>query len=277
MNQNEEIERLKNYDPIADVEKYAGVRVQEDKNLMFLSLGLHMDKSKKIKKLMEETNDVHFGEKMKSYISKLLEHGFSKILEMPFVGSEKREETLYMFFDYERSILLIFDTYSLGGGEPSVNGGSFYYNWSPTTLESKRLASTSSGSFLLDEKREFACFDENFERVYVDFPERPKFGCSPYSRTEYDRVSKEINEIVNNYRVVWTGNHDCREMVFYNIYNMEMHGDFLQKWPKDTWKEISPFHYMDWKTPGLDMDEIAKERLSMLPKRVQEQIGFIAE
>ena len=53
--------------------------------------------------------------------------GFEEALKVDFKGREDIDETLYIYWDAKRGILLCFDTY----GDSGVNGGDFYYNWIP--------------------------------------------------------------------------------------------------------------------------------------------------
>jgi hypothetical protein len=64
-------------------------------------------------------------------IEKVLQHfeqyGFEKVLELPFIGDEDRNEMFYVYFHKKYGILLTFDTFS---GD-HINGGHYYYQWKP--------------------------------------------------------------------------------------------------------------------------------------------------
>lgn len=65
---------------------------------------------------------------------------------------------------------------------------------------------------------------------------------------------------------VWSGDHDCREAIKFNIGRLLENGRFVKEWKE------APFlwllHYMDTKKEGYDYKKINKERLSKLPEQV---------
>lgn len=285
MNYNEEIEKVTNLDPLKEAEQFTGRSYKDDDSTSALGFFLQSEKSKKMDMLMDQTDDTKFRETVSDYINKIVSHGFVKVLEMPFINESDIAEKFYMFFDFDRSILLKFDTYTwkddgswAKAGKkvppPNVNGGDFYYNWSP--LKNQQKIGTSSGGFAFDNKK-IILLNDDLEIVKdVIIPQSLKYKCvmsEEYSKM-FNKREQEIEEIYSKYRFVWEGSHDCREAVFFNISRLEKNGDFLQIWLENSWSRIYPFHYMDWKNEGFDCDATRIERLKMLPKEVKEKINF---
>lgn len=289
MNYNEEIEKLSNLDPLKEAEKITGRSYKEDDQTSSFGFFLQMEKSKKMNHLMDQTDDTKFNETASDYINKIVSHGFVKVLEQPFINRDGITEKFYMFFDFDRNILLKFDTHTWGDDgswaksgksvpPPGVNGGDFYYNWSPLKNQPKR--GTSSGGFVFNrnsKNRELVLLNDDLEIVEnVFIPEKIEYKCSMTDeyREYYEKRNREIEEEYSKYRFVWEGSHDCREAVFFKINQLDKNGDFLKFWLKDSWNNIYPFHYMDWKDDNFNSDETRIERLKLLPKEVKERINF---
>lgn len=79
--------------------------------------------------------------KISEYLKWLNEIGFKEALKIDFVGHEKRNEAMYIFWCAKYGILLRFDTYS-----GDLNGGQYYYNWLPKDID-KGYEFVSSGGF----------------------------------------------------------------------------------------------------------------------------------
>lgn len=70
-----------------------------------------------------------WGMDIKDVLSRVEEFGFKQVLDVPFMNDDNTtQEHLYVYFHYQYGILLEFDTYGGNG----VNGGNYYYQWSPT-------------------------------------------------------------------------------------------------------------------------------------------------
>lgn len=70
---------------------------------------------------------------------------------------------------------------------------------------------------------------------------------------------------------VWTGDHDAREALIFNIGRLRENGDLVAPWVKRPFVWL--LHYMDTEVEGYDSDAINADRISRLPEWVQEFIG----
>lgn len=68
----------------------------------------------------------------------------------------------------------------------------------------------------------------------------------------------------------WVGDHDAREALIHHMDALKAEGKFLNPWRKAPFMWL--LHYMDSKVEGYDYESINKERIAMLPKKIQEAI-----
>jgi len=274
------IDGLQGFDPIKEAEEFAKkTGIKDDKAVDGLGLHNHMIKCHEMREMMDFTDDTKFSETSEEYIRKITDFGFEKVYEEDFSYKDEgdngpfiKKEKYFIFFHYDYSILLDFDTY-----DGNRNGGNLYYNWSPNEMFDKSR-STSSGMYLDGQ------FTKNF--VSVEIPKR--IGPEPRWKTgmewkEFDEISELWWEIYTNWfkkenlRTVWRGNHDCREAVKHNINKMLENGVFLKKWKYNP--ILSLCHHHDWKDEratdysGDYTNNLTEKRIEKLPKRVQNKIG----
>lgn len=70
---------------------------------------------------------------------------------------------------------------------------------------------------------------------------------------------------------VWSGDHDCREALIFNLEQLRANGEFINPWVDTPW--LWMLHYMDTKIEGYDHKAITAERVAMLPDEVRRAIG----
>ena len=74
-------------------------------------------------------------------------------------------------------------------------------------------------------------------------------------------------------RLIWVGDHDCREALRLKVNRLRKHGRFMPKWGK------APFlwlmHHQDIKAKDYDYEALNKARIAKLPEWVQEMIGEV--
>jgi hypothetical protein len=262
-----EIKELQDSDPLWDAEKITGKSYKESKATKALGFLMHLEKGNKMRELMESTDDTKFSETVEEYIRKITDFGFEQILKEDFQakgwGDDLTDNSLYIFWHKEYSILLKFDTFNGSG----VNGGNFYYNWIPNDRGGN--AFTSSGGYeTLDMKPDFSG-ELKFEE------ERPVWGDLPYE--EFKKLGDAHWERLNSFREenglikIWSGDHDCREAVKNNINLLAQNGRFMKKWFK------APFlwlcHYEETKGK-YDYEKINQSRIDKFPKYVREAMGL---
>jgi hypothetical protein len=233
-------------DPIADADKLVrkaqedGVKfldAQHDANL--LGLMFHLDKSKALEGMLAITEDTVFSMNVKDYIKIIQKEGFRELLRIPFESHHKhkngtrQKESLFIFWHDETGILLKFDTFGRYDEKEGtgVNGGNFYYNWSPIRDDSGAMV---------------------------------KGAC------------RAISSGTSTDSGIWYGDHDCREALRFNIRRLKNFGKFVTPWVKRPFMWLC--HHMDHHDENgqnkvFDYEAINQERISMLPKDVQEKIS----
>lgn len=278
----DDLKKLLNYDSLAEAEKITGVSYKGDDTTTGLGMLLMWDNAEKKEKILSAQDDTLFSETESEYLRKVMDFGFEILSKEGFKSTgwkdEEIKEQFYIMFHREYSIFLVWDTF-----RGHRNGGKMYYNWSP---KEDSLRCTSSGSYVGRGKREaFSCsfnadftpFEPTEESTAIAIRE-PKWA-DKVSYEEYNKrynlwrldVHKFIKE--HNLIRVWSGDHDCREAIKFNIKEMVENGTFLKKWiqPPFLWL----LHYEDTKVPGYSYVDITNERISRLPVDIQEIIHGI--
>jgi hypothetical protein len=279
------VKKLIDTDPLLEAEKLTGKSYKNDKSTSMLGLAIQMEKSKKVNEILTSLDDTKFSNTEPDYIRKITDFGFESALVIPFINDKGVTERLHVFFHPRLSILLVFDTFTWDDDgswakagksvpPPSVNGGKFYYNWSPKQHLKNRGEFTSSGGFISKREDRFCTmYDENFnviDQSNLDLPE--ELDVSKHGWDAVKERDKEIHEALGKipHRKVWVGDHDCREAVKMNITNMIDNGTFLTKWKERPFMWL--LHYMDTKVEGYDYKQIIEDRIAMLPDHVREAI-----
>lgn len=293
-NQNNDFKRaaakkLIQTDALAKAEEITGSSYKNDELTGMLGLIISAQKNAITTKLLEELDDTTFSNRESDYLRKMQDFGFDIVLTIPFNNKEGIEERFYVLFHRRLGILLQFDTFTWSDDgswakagkqvpPPSVNGGKFYYNWSPNS-KTNRNGLTSSGGFMSKREDRFCTmFDNNLNEIdqnTLNIPAEVDFFSS--TKEERDENRKLIDEALSkvSYRMVWVGDHDCREAVKTNILGLIDNGVFLPKWKKRPFLWL--LHYMDTKTEGYDYEAITNERIAMLPEDVRKAITPDAE
>jgi len=275
---SKEIDTLKKIDPLAEAEKFAEELGIEKKDVQALGFFAHIEKCKVMNHLMDITDDTKFNNTLKDYTRKIEDFGFVKVYEKAFyildrdTGKRKRDRH-FIYFHYEYSILLNFDTYR----NESVNGGTFYYNWSPNDVEAKRVC-TSSGCMIEGQ------YDDDFDCIEIpsNIGPEPKWKMKD---TDY-KSFREKNDmwwdmywkwlIDNKYRWIWRGSHDAREGVKHKIKALTDDGMFVKKWKVNPINSLCNHGDWDRKRNGEGaIDKLTVKRFKMLPQDVQNAIGDI--
>lgn len=212
--------------------------------------------------------DTRLHNELNRYIDIIEIMNFKQVLCIPF-ESEGKKENLFVYYHYENGILLVFDTY----GENSVNGGHLYYNWMSSSRDFYRY--TSSGSCVSHSKKSFGHYwlDENTPFHLSDELQlqEPKDLDFDKIETWKDLALKEVIE--KDAKIIYSGYHDCRESLIWNIERLEQNGTFVPKWKKNPFLWL--LHHKDTKDENYDYKQINKERIAMLPKEIQDNLGYV--
>jgi hypothetical protein len=140
-NPDPEIHDVLHFDLLDAVETLTSKPYQESQGL---SLAMFLAHNENKKDTLLALDDTLLVDKLDRYLRIIKEEGFVCISNRPFIGdayAHKKQETFFVFYHYQKGILLSFDTY----GEDSINGGHIYYNWKPDSKCFKPHRYTSSG------------------------------------------------------------------------------------------------------------------------------------
>ena len=139
MTNRKKIDSALNFDALDFAEKLTNKSYKEDDLTSSLGLGLFLKNNSKKKKLLEDSGDTTFSNKISDYIRVIESMGFELILKDPFLNEDDIEENFYVFWNYEHGVMIRFDSFTYrddgsfknGVPEPSVNSCNMFYNWIP--------------------------------------------------------------------------------------------------------------------------------------------------
>lgn len=226
------------FDPIAEAEKLTGQPCSGAFDTTSL-VGLELMGIKRaaLDESLSATDDTTFSNKLDNYQRIIGEEGFEKMLTIPFVNARWNErgntaETYYIYFHPRDAILLSFDTF---GGD-QVNGGKFYYNWSPSKF-------TEAGT--------------------------PDFDRRITSSGHYTVANADQR------KYIWCGDHDCREALRFNIRQLRLNGTFLNPWFEPQSLLWLLHHGDTYELEKMDksLDQLVSERIAMLPAPTRKAIA----
>lgn len=282
--EHEKILQLGKIDPLHEAELLTGKSYKEDDQTSWLGFALQREKSKQLEQLLKSIGDTTFSNKLSDYLKIVTAFGFEIIYQNQFV-CEGRNEQHFILWHKELSILLNFDTFSWESGELNVNSGNFYYNWSPH-CGNWGSGVTSSGVFVSEkDASHLTMWDNDFSKTYYipAYPQIPKWDKISYEQFKNLKapIEKQQEEMWNKAirdgkRVVWCGNHDCREALITNIKALYENGIFLTKWKECAFPWLT--NYSDHKNgkrhyPFTDLYEKTKSIIKTFPDFVKEAIG----
>lgn len=280
----ENILKTQKFDALSEAEKITGKSYKESESTSSLGFLLHILKGQEMKQMLSKADDTQFSNTVKDYLRITGNFGFEVVYKEPFM-SDRCEENLYVLFQKELGILICFDTFTWGDSkEVNVNGGNMYYNWSPNSLNMRHL--TSSGSFYFAEKdSHMTLFEKDLITRYKieNYPKSAEWS-SELSYEEFkainDPINKEQKELFDlavkcGKRFLWIGSHDCREGIITTIKSMFENGKFFRVWHECPFNWITNYmeHKNDTKYPFEKYCELTKQRISKMPKYVQDCIN----
>ena len=234
------------------------------------------------KENLEEAQDTKLQNGVETYLNTAKDIGFKVVLKEPFISDENVEDFFFILFHYDYSILLCFDTFTWGDDgswkngppPPTVNGGSFFYNWSPNN-SSSRGKYTSSGQYVCerDYYTHVKLFNKNMKEIYptkriVLIEKKGNKNVHLVSRKQLEDFYEKNHKTS---RLIWVGDHDCRQNLRYNIDNLIKNGNFLKHWVE------VPFLWLIHHGDGVDSNnndykEINEKRIKKLPIEIQKRI-----
>lgn len=239
------LEEALKFDALASAEKITGKSYKDDKTTEQLGMVMHITAADAKRKILRTVDDTTLSHDAFDYLRIAKEEGFEIVLEEEFV-SQEFADSLYVLW-HPDGILLKFDTY---WNHKTINGGHFWYNWRPKP-GIERWRYTSSGHMVIENRQENS------------------------SDEEWSRAEKEN-------RLVWVGDHDCREALRFHLRQLRENGEFVKPWV------AAPFiwltHYwdkslvedeQDYRAFGEMADRKTLERFLKLPSQVREQVTVI--
>lgn len=280
--EHQQINNLLKVDPLGEAEKISGHSYKNDDATTMLGWAIQMQKATALESLLHSIGDTTFSNKLSGYLQIVTEFGFEIIYKAPFIIDGRNEEH-HILWHNDLGILLNFDTFSWGKEEPSVNGGNFYYNWSPN---GERDGLTSSGHFYSEKDAlHLTLFDKALNPYYIpNYPVKPTWEGN-LSWEQYKALVKPIENEQDalwdkasseGYRTIWIGDHDCREAIITKIKSLFENGLFLTKWKECPFPWLT--NYSDHKKdnshyPFTSLYEKTKSIIKTFPMHIQEAIG----
>lgn len=280
-----DILELKKLDPLSLAEDLSGRSYKKDKATSSLGFFLHIKKGEQMREMLSKAGDTQFSNTVSDYLRITGDFGFEVVYKEPF-DTERGEENLYVLFQKELGILIEFDTDTWEPEkEPNVNGGNMYYNWSPNNLNERGNLTSSGQFYFVNKDKHMTLFEKDLMTRYEipDYPESIKWDLE-LSYKEFDAIEEPISKkqdemfkaaLDSGKRFLWIGGHDCREAIITTIKAMFENGVFFPVWQDCPFPWLTNYmeHKQDIKYPFNEFREITKERISKMPKHVQDCIG----
>jgi len=272
--ETENVKAMLSFDSLQEAEKITGKSYKDDKITGSLGMLMHIDHETKKSQMLKKMGDTTFSMTSGNYIAIVEALGFELIFKESFLTNDIQEWIL-IFWQKKNSILLRMDTF-----RGDRNSATIYYNWSPNP-DIKDFSCTSSGGMAKHRalKEPELCY--YFNPDYTPFLFTGKMTPKPKwdLKQDWSEFNSQYEEWIKPFedqmkttdcRRVWSGDHDAREALVFNISQLEKNGEFLNKWVE------APFlwllHHGDTKLSEYDFEEINKERLTRFPDEVYECI-----
>lgn len=148
---DERLKEILSFDPLSQAERISGNNYKEDESTMMMGFMMDMIHEENKEATLKSLDDTTFNNDLNNYIRIIESEGFQKIFEVEFYNElSKKNEKMFVYFQKGNGILLNFNTF---WGQKSVNGGKFYYNWKPNSID-VAWGITSGGSYQKDNNNE---------------------------------------------------------------------------------------------------------------------------
>ena len=278
------IDQLLKTDALSVAEEITGKSYKTDEETSKLGMGIQMTLGSLKTQMLTDMGDSCFRTTETKYIEIIESIGFKEVYKEDFIRkseySPDREDTFYIFFDYNRNIILSFDTYgwSSDDEERTVNGSNFFFN---LAINSPNFhTATSSGHMMCEgerPQRRPITVKEGIVAYFDTEPKEPIWGDESYG--DFEPKSKQYYEdyqnflSLNNLQNVWQGHNDGREAVRHQIEKLDSVGDFIK------WVEFDDtlIIYLDGcsnEIPWKDEDSVGWARFNALPDDVKKRLGM---
>lgn len=141
---NDDLDKLLQYDPLAEAEKSTGKRWTESEFTAMLGMANALDHNAKKDAALRARDDTVHSDTPSRYLDIANAIGFREVLYLPFTGKDGQKEGYVILWHDAYGILLDFDTH-----HGHINCATFYFNWKP---EDGSFPSGCSGHFTGDTK-----------------------------------------------------------------------------------------------------------------------------
>jgi hypothetical protein len=265
----EQINKVLNFDPLAEAEKLTGKSYKENEGVSALGFLMHMDHNVRKQEMLEAMHDTSFRTNLVNYLVIIQQEGFVKALELPIVYDRHgpaTNERQYYFYHPQDGILLVFNTFN---NSTTVNGGKFYYNWMPKLVDG--------------EVSDWANYDPKTMQKPPRKPGKVAVTNGATSSGGFYPIDPEGNRFTLPIeKMVWVGDHDCREALRHHIRQLRVNGKFLKPWAVrphlwligyDVEYEAEKLHGNNWQKTSEFYSQKNRERFDMLPEEVRVNLG----
>ena len=223
---------------------------------------------------------------LSSYIDVIKKYGFKEIACFDCVKKESKDKSLtrykdkqYVYYHDTYGFLLTFDTFY---ANTVVNSGKVFYQFLFNDMENIRISSghgiSKCGKSINSEP-----LVVNSVGIEVDDPHIPKQP-ERLESEDFKAYAKKIDEYTeskrkymkeNNLFYIWSGDHDCREGIIYNLTNIVKESIPLVDWEEFDTGILIYLHDHNSDLEWDDENSIGYKRIKSLPEYVLKNIKFI--
>ena len=235
-----DIIKLLHNDPLANAEKITNKSYKDDESTVNLGLMMSIHDNMVKDKALKAIGDTVFTMDWFAYCEMIETFGFGLMLN----EASPDGDSFRIYYHEKDGILLSTDSF-----QGNRNSATAYYNWKPNTRPKEEWKDPNVGEFI--NFREFVS-SGGFHHLHKDRIELPE--------DVTDETWKDV---------IWSGDHDAREALDFNMRMLRENGAFVPVWKK------CPFLWLlgHWeKKATYDYDDIREARVKNLPEWVQENI-----
>lgn len=240
---DKDIIRLLSNDPIKNAENMTGKDSSDDVPTMKLGFMMNVYDGMVKKKALKAIGDTVFSMDWLAYCELIETFGFGLMMEdfAPDGGASIR-----IYYHEKDGLLLSTDSYHGNRSSASV-----YYNWKPNRV--------------LKPQEEWK--NPNVEE-WVPWYDVTSSGGFYYPNHERYEIPDELSDPGWD-DIVWSGDHDAREALRFNLKRLREKGTFIPKWKEQPYMRLLGH----WEKDDKDKYKTIREgRLNRLPQWVQDNI-----
>ena len=242
---DKEIINLLSTDPLYEAEKITGKSYKEDDKTSSLGLLMSIQNNMMKDKALRDIGDTVFSMDWLAYCELIEKMGFGLMLED---FSPNGTEAIRIYYNEKDGLLLRADSF-----QGCRNSASVYYNWQ------------------IDPEPKLKPKESWFD------PEKPEYygwwsftstGCMCHPTCKIADLPEDKADPAWK-EVVWSGNHDAREALGFNMRQLRENGTFIPRWIEQ------PHLWLvgHWEKDDNDSySEITQSRVKRLPEWVQDNI-----